>query len=568
MSRLRRWLHRHDLTPASGGGVTLIWLFFALFLAFPLAHVFLRTFIVNGRFSLQSMRLMFTDPIYRECIVNSLNLGFCVTVVTTVIALPMAFVVTRYRFPGKTLFSSLLLVPMIMPPFVGAIGMKQLFARFGSVNLALMNAGLIRHPVDWFGGGFCGVLILEALHLYPIMYLNVAAAMANIDPSLEEAAQNLGARPWRLFRTVTFPLLAPGYFAGAVIVFIWAFTDLGTPLIFEYRNVVPVQIFDQISDIQENPMGFAFVVLVILVTMACFYLAKRHLGGTRFEMMARGHVGDRERPASAWGSVGIITLLVGITFVAVLPHLSVILTSLAQRWFMTPLPQEWSFVYYRKLAHHELTGLSIRNSLLYSSISTVIDLALGVTIAYLLARRKFPGRDLLDATAMLPLALPGLVLAFGYLGCFAGWPLLDARKSPVILLVVAYSVRRLPYAVRAAYAGLQQTSVTLEEASQNLGASPWRTIRKITLPLVYANVIAGGVLAFAFAMLEVSDSLVLAQTERYYPITRAIYDFVQRIYDGPFIASAMGVLGMILLTISLLIAGRVLGKRMGALFRA
>jgi iron(III) transport system permease protein len=391
--------------------------------------------------------------------------------------------------------------------------------------------------------------------------------MANVDPALEEAAQNLGASPWRLFRTITFPLLMPGFFAGAVVVFIWAFTDLGTPLIFEYRQVVPVQIFDQISDIQENPMGYAFVVLVIFVTMAFFYLAKRSFGGQQYAMMARGHVGERERPAAGWGAVGVIAALAAVILIAILPHVSVVLTSLGKKWFLTPLPEQWSLVYYGKLAHHELTALSIRNSLLYSSLSTVVDLFVGVAIAYLLVRRKFPGRDLLDAAAMLPLALPGLVLAFGYLACFAGWPLLDARHSPVILLIIAYAVRRLPYTVRAAYAGLQQTSVTLEEASQNLGASPARTLRRITLPLVYANVIAGGVLAFAFAMLEVSDSLILAQSERYYPITRAIYDFVQRIYDGPYIASAMGVLGMVLLTICLVVAGRILGKRMGTLFR-
>jgi iron(III) transport system permease protein len=567
MNAINRLLRRFDLSIGSASFVGSLWLFFALFLAYPLALVFVRAFYVDGHFTLRFIRLMFTDAIYRDSIINSINLGFAVTVLTSLLAIPTALLMTRYRFPGKTLLGSLLLVPMIMPPFVGAIGIRQLFARFGSVNLVLMNAGIIHNPIDWFGGGFWGVALLEALHLYPILYLNVAAAMANIDPALEEAAQNLGATSWRLFRTVTFPLLMPGFFAGAVIVFIWAFTDLGTPLVFEYRQVVPVQIFDQISDIQENPMGYAFVVLVIFVTMAFFYVAKRHFGGRQYAMMARGHVGDREKQLPLSKAIWAIATLCAVILIAMLPHISVVLTSLGKKWFMTPLPEQWSLMYYGKLAHHDLTVLSVRNSLLYSSLSTLADIVIGVAIAYLLARRKFPGRDLLDATSMLPLALPGLVLAFGYLACFAGWPLLDARQIPVLLLVVAYTVRRLPYSVRAAYAGLQQTSVTLEEASQNLGASPLRTLRRITLPLVYANVIAGAVLAFAFAMLEVSDSLILAQTERYYPITRAIYDFVQRIYDGPYIASAMGVLGMVLLMISLLIAGRVLGKRMGALFR-
>jgi iron(III) transport system permease protein len=187
-----------------------------------------------------------------------------------------------------------------------------------------------------------------------------------------------------------------------------------------------------------------------------------------------------------------------------------------------------------------------------------------------LVRKKIPGAAVLDALAMLPLALPGLVLAFGYLGGF-NVPLrwLNPRDNPTLLLVAAYSVRRLPYIVRSAYAGFQQTSVTLEEASLNLGASPMRTLRKITIPLVMANLIAGTVLTFSFAMLEVSDSLILAMKERCFPMTKAIWALLGRIEpDSVSVASAMGVLGMLVLAVSLFIASRSLGKRMGQLFRA
>jgi len=171
---------------------------------------------------------------------------------------------------------------------------------------------------------------------------------------------------------------------------------------------------------------------------------------------------------------------------------------------------------------------------------------------------------------MLPLALPGLVLAFGYVAAFdLSVPWLNPRQNPTLLLIVSYSVRRLPYIVRAAYAGFQQTSLTLEEASANLGASPWRTMRKITLPLVMANLVAGSILTFAFAMLEVSDSLILAMREQYFPITKMIYQLVGRIDpQAPSVACALGVVGMAILTISLLVASTLLGRRMGQLFRA
>ena len=172
---------------------------------------------------------------------------------------------------------------------------------------------------------------------------------------------------------------------------------------------------------------------------------------------------------------------------------------------------------------------------------------------------------MLDTLTMLPLAVPGIVVAFGYVAGFSGTSL-DPRVNPIPLLIFGYAIRRLPYMVRSAYAGFQQTSVTLEEAAQNVGASPAKTLRRITLPLVFANLVAGGILCFSFAMLEVSDSLILAMEERYYPITKAIYSLLAR-PDGPYIASALGVLGMVLLMASLFLAGKFLGRRMGELFR-
>jgi len=523
----------------------------------------------KGKLSFGFFKLMVTNPVQRESIINSIILGTVVTLLTTLLTLPLAYCLVRYNFPGRSLLQGLILVPMVMPPFVGAIGMRQLFSRMGSINMILMKLGIItpQNSIDWFGSGFWGVVLLEVLHLYPIMYLNIAAAMSNVDPSLEEAAENMGANKLRLFRTITLPLMVPGYFAGASVVFIWAFTDLGTPLIFEYRKVIPIQIFNMVSDIRANPMGYSLVVVVILLTLIFFYLSKRFMGSKRYEMMSRGHVDIRERSVGKVGMILIYVFIIGIIAISVLPHISVILLSITQNWSSTILPESYTLDHYREIKSHELTLPSIKNSLIYSIISTIFDLVLGILIAYILARKRIPGKDVLDLMAMLPLALPGLVLAFGYVACFSGG-FLDPRENPTILLIVIYSVRRLPYMVRSAYAGFQQTSMTLEEASQSLGATPLKTMRKITFPLIIANLVAGGILSFAFAMLEVSSSLILAMKKEYFPITKAIYYVFGRVGDGPYIASAMGMLGMVLLIVSLVLAGRFLGKRMGELFRA
>ena len=426
--------------------------------------------------------------------------------------------------------------------------------------------------VDWLGaGGFWGVMILQTLNLYPIMFLNLSAAMANVDPTLRESAENLGASAWRVFRTVTLPLVAPGYFAGAIIVFVWAFTDLGTPLMFGFNRVVAVQIFERVTDVGTNPMGYVLVCVVLVLTVVLFLVSKRLLATRRYEMLARGHTGGAAEKVltgrQAWLLQAGLVALIGV---ALLPHLSVVLESVAGKWFFSVLPESVTGRHYADVFTHPLTLSGMRNSLFYSSLSAGVDLILGVAIAYLVVRKQIPGASVLDVLAMLPLALPGLVLAFGYLAGFnwnVAW--LNPRTNPTVLLIVAYSVRRLPYIVRSAYAGFQQTSVTLEEASLNLGASQWRTLRKITIPLVMANLVAGTILTFSYAMLEVSDSLILAMREKFYPVTKTIYALVGRIEPNAVsVASALGVLGMLLLTISLLVASKTLGKKLGQLFRA
>ena len=564
---------KYDLSFSTAAFLSLLLLFFGAFLFYPASFMLKGAFFAGGKFTLRYFSLLLESPLQRQSIFNSFAIALLTTALTTLLALPLAHWMTRFDFWGKTLLGGLLLVPMIMPPFVGAIGLGQLLARFGSVNLFLMDLGILPpdKPIDWLGqGGFWGIVILQVMNLYPIMFLNVSAAMANVDPSLRESAQNLGASGWRLFRTITLPLILPGYFAGAVIVFIWAFTDLGTPLIFGFSRLVPVQIFDAINDLNTNPIGYALVVFVLLLTLALFLISKRALAGRRYEMMARGHTSGAEARATPGRTLAIWAVAGALIGLALLPHLAVVVHSFAEHWFFSVLPRQWTAANYGEILGHGLTASSIRNSLFYSSLSALLDLMLGVVIAWLLTRKRIPFAGLLDALAMLPLALPGLVLAFGYVAGFdfkIRW--LNPRDNPALLLIISYSVRRLPYIVRSAYAGFQQTSVTLEEASANLGAPPFRTLRKITLPLVMANLMAGTILTFSFAMLEVSDGLILAMREQFFPITKMIWQLMGRIDPGaPGVACALGVVGMLILSASLLVAGKILGQKLGQMFRA
>jgi iron(III) transport system permease protein len=546
---------------------TIAMLFF--FLVLPVSTIMARAFFNKGEFTFRYFPLLFSNELLMHSIGNSLMIGLVTLLLATLLSFPLAVINVKWEFPGKTLLMGLLLVPMVMPPFVGAIGLLRFFARRGSVNLALMDMEWIDAPIDWLGpeNMFWAVIVLEVLHLYPIMYLNLSAALANVDPSVEEVATTLGVPKWKQLKDIVWPLARPGYFAGAIIVFIWALTDLGTPLLVGYHETIPVQIFNMITDVNENPVGYALVFLVIVMTIFFFLLSKLALGTKKYEMMAKGHVTSAKRKAG-WISLPLIYAFVGLTvFCALVPHIAVMITAVSNKWFMTVLPEQYTFEHFTAVFQTNLSLVGIKNSFIFAGLSTLLDLILGLLIAYVIVRKLIPFPGLLDGLVMIPLALPGIVLAFGYVVTYSD-TFLDPLNNPVPLLVIAYAIRRLPYMVRSASAGLQQMSPSLEEASTTFGASRFHTLRKITVPLVTANLIAGALLCFSYAMLDVSDSLILAMKEKFYPLTKAIYVLFLEQGSGELLASALGVIGMAILAACIMGASALLGKKMGELFRS
>jgi iron(III) transport system permease protein len=549
--------------------------FFSLFFLWPIAETIRGAFVgADGRFTLDYIGEVFRNPLYLEGLWNSFRIGVFSTTLACLIAMPLAWISDRFLFPGKAFLGALVLVPMIMPPFVGAIGVKQILGQQGALNALLERLGLLdpNTPIDWLGEGrIWGVVLLIALNLYPIIYLNVLAALANVDPAMEEAAANLGCTGLRKFRRITLPLIMPGVFAGGTIVFIWSFTELGVPLMFDFTRVASVQIFHGIKDIGANPFPFALVVVMLFASVCLYAISKLTIGRSAHAMMAKATSQGGPRNPGRLGGLLCSALFSLVIFLAVMPHLGVILVAFSTDWYQTILPTGWTLAHFEAALGHNLTLPSIQNSLKYAGLATLVDIVLGVAIAYVVVRTRLAGRQILDAMAMMPLAVPGLVLAFGYLamtqeGKFFAF--LNPAIDPLVILVIAYAVRRLPYVVRSASAGFQQTSVTLEEAAQNLGCPPLRSLRKITLPLIAANLLAGGLLAFSFAMLEVSDSLILAQKQQDYPITKAIFELYQLLGEGRFIASALGVWAMAFLAVTILGASLILGKKLGAIFRA
>ena len=554
-----------------------LYAFFAVFLLWPMVQVVAGGFFrSDGTPTLGYIALVFQDPVLRHGLINATVVAVLVTLTSLVIALPLAVLSVRYDFPGRRLLSGLMLVPLVLPPFVGAIGMRLVLGRFGPATQVLGSPEL---GIDWLGRyRLLGIVIVEALHLYPVLLLNLQASLANIDPAMEQSAANLGASRWTVFRKITLPLVRPGLFAGSTLVLIWSFTELGTPLMFSYYDVTPVQVFHLLTDVATSPVPFALVVVMLVASIVLYVIGKVILGRSFDAATTKASVAGTARRLHGGMAASAAMLFITVIFLAVLPHIAVLLTSLTETgaWYKELLPSGWTLNHYRSALLDELAFPSIRNSLVYASLATLIAAGVGLAAAVVIVRSNVPGRGVIDSLCMLPLAVPGLVLAFGYLAISIDlkrrlgdrtpfW--LDVQTWPVAFLVIAYAARRLPYVVRSAVAGLQQTPRDLELAASNLGAKRSTVMLRITVPLILANLVAGGLLAFAFAMLEVSDSLVLAQRADYYPLTKAILDLSQRLGDGPYIASALGVWAMILLTLTILSANALLGRKMGAIFR-
>jgi iron(III) transport system permease protein len=343
---------------------------------------------------------------------------------------------------------------------------------------------------------------------------------------------------------------------------------------------------------------------VMLCSSVLLYIIGKFVLGRKLDAaVTKASVQSTSQKLGLFGSAIVLVPFLLVVLLALLPHFGVIFMSISQMggWYDSAIPQVFTAAHYRAALTSDVTIPAVARSIEYATMSTTFDICLGLVIAFLIVRSKLPGaiRQTIDSLCMLPLAVPGLVMAFGYLALsmraqvwvsgdqcksILNWlaihlhreafkdprwlrNLVDVHENPTLLLVIAYAMRRLPYVVRSAVAGLEQTPVDLELAARNLGASNRLTLRKITLPLIAANLIAGGLLAFAFAMLEVSDSLMLAQKQDFWPITRAIYELFQRLGDGPYIASALGVWAMVMLTLTILSVNSMLGKRMGAIFR-
>ncbi|MEO7425538.1 MAG: iron ABC transporter permease [Fibrobacteria bacterium] len=549
-----RWLQRIFL-----GGV------FGVFLIAPAVLLLKEAFFPSGHFSLGLFRAMAVNPVLRGSLWNSVAIALGATALSAGLALPFAVLLGRYRLPGRAWLRNGVMIPLLLPPFAGAIAMRQLLGRYGSLNILLQHLGLIHAPVDWLGGGMPGVILLEGLHLFPILYFSLVTHFAALNGDSEEAALCFGGKTFAYYRKILLPEVRPGLFAGMALVFVWSFTDLGTPLLMEYRQVLPYQAFSLITDLNRNPMGFALATVMGMVGMGGYWISQSlSRGQSRYQ--GKGIRPAPEKDLGAWMGPLSAGLLAAVLLLAFLPVAAMTLLAVSRDWFLSILPSAYTAEYFTQLFHHRITSGSIQTSLFLSSLAVLLDLILGWWLARLVLVGSGFWARLWETLAMAPLALPGIILAFGYVALFAGTPL-DPAGSPLFLLVMAYSMRRVPFAFRSILTGYRSLPAQIDEAAQTLGQGFPGRVWNIHLPLLTPYFLASGLLVFAFSMLEVSDSLILAMKEFYYPITKAMYFLTTRAGDGNNLAAALAVVGMVILAGAIVAANRLLGKKFGEMFK-
>ncbi|HEV7800792.1 MAG TPA: iron ABC transporter permease, partial [Burkholderiales bacterium] len=406
-------------------------------------------------------------------------------------------------------------------------------------------------------------IFVEALHYFPFILMNLVVALGNIDSAMEESAQNLGASGFRLFRRIVFPLAMPGYVAGASLVFVKVFDDLGTPLVLNVTNMLAPQAYLRITSVGiEDPVGYVISVLMIAFSLFALWASALALKGRDYATLQRGGSTLAKRRLSPWQAFFAYAWIGFVLLLVLTPHLGILLLSLAKVWSFSVLPDAYTVDHYRTVVQD--SSMMIWNTLLYCGLAATVDVVLGTAIAYLILRTRVPFRHTLDFMASAALAIPGVVLAIGYLRTFRGVELPftngELLTSSWLLLVIAYAVRRLPYALRSCMAALQQLHVSLEEAAENLGANRRRTITRIVVPLMAGGMLAGFVTSFMTAAVELSATIMLTTSQSYAPMSYGIYLYMQSAAGrGP--GAALGVLAVLIVALGTYLSHRVLRSR-------
>jgi len=569
--------------------IILVFIFISIFyittfLLIPVIMMVESAFVFNGSFSLQwfsnilssfyinigtqgsfytyipRINTLYVIGVDHGVILNSLIVATITTIIASTFGVIIAFVLARYEFPGKKMLRILTLIPLLVTPFVNAYVIKKIFdPTTGLINWIFYD---VLHVMPWriWLDGLVAVIVTQSITYYPIVLLNVYASLMNIDPSLEEQGENLGAKGFTLFRKITLPLAFPGLAAGATLVFIFSLEDLSAPIVFQGHPYVQKLMSYQIYSNFIRPTGqrlpeiAALAVIMLVIALTGFLLIRKYVSMKSYAMISRGgRWKPRIRKLGIKGLIIIYFLLVPLIIFTDLPQIGTIILAFSSRWTGV-FPEGFTLNNLMQIFINPGVSGYVMRSIMYALSAVAIIVIIGIATAYVANRVRLGGVTAFDTLATSPIAIPGIVMAVGYFYFYTQFfqgTFLDPRNplyfDPALILIIAYSVRRMPFTARSIYAGLQQVHYTLEEASMNLGARRFKTIRSIVIPLIALNIISGAMISFIYSISEVSVSVTLGSINvDKSPLTVYMANVWVSSVGSAQIAAALGLLLMII----------------------
>ena len=518
-----------------------------LFIVYPFYTILTKSVFSNKveGLTLYNFVRFFTKPYYYQTLIRSLVVCGVTVLTTTLIGVPVAYVMTRYNVPGKQLLHIFIIMSLMSPPFIGAYSWIILMGRNGLVAklFALFGA---KAPTIY---GREGIIFVFTLHLFPYIYLYTSGAMNSIDASLEEAAENLGMSKLKRIWTVTLPVILPSILAGCVMVFMTALADFGTPMLLgEGYVVLPVLVYNEyMSESAVNPY-MASALSVIIVSCSLLVLAFQKLVIDKRNYMMSSLRPPQETKLHGWKRVLMSIPIYIVVFLAFLPQIVVVCQSFVERSF-SGMVKGINLNNYRAILSR--LGTNIRNTYVFSLVAIVFIVVVGILVSYVLVRKKGKVANMIDTLIMFPYVIPGSVLGIGLIIAFNRKPIVLVGTAAI--MIISYVIRKLPYTVRSGTAFLYQMDPFVEEASINLGVSPMKTFFTVTARMMLPGVMSGAVLSWITCINELSSSIML-YSGKTSTIAVAIYQEVTRMSDGT--AAALATILTVTTIISLLVVFR------------
>ena len=530
-----------------GWTTIVILLLYALFLLYPLSLLLKMAFSDGVHFTLANFAKFFSRKYYSITLLNSFKVSIAATVASVFVGVVLGYFMSVFKIRGAKLLRMCIVMATMSAPFVGAYAWIMLLGRNGVITNSLSRLFGITMPDIY---GFNGILLVFVTQLFPLVFLYVQGAMSKMDASLLEASENLGCTGFKRFFKVVLPLISPTVLAGALLVFVRAMSDFGTPMLIGegYRTFTVILYNEFVGEVSQNK-GFAsaIAIIAILITMVVYFSQNIVAKKQAFSMNALHRIEKKKLHGFSNFIVHFITyVVVGIS---ILPQLYVVYTSF-QKTSGQIYVDGYSLQSYQDMFSR--LGRSIQNTIVIPAVSLLIVVFLAVLIAYVAVRRRNVLSGAVDVISMIPYVIPGTVIGIAMISAFNREPLV--LTGGMLIMVVALVVRRLPYTIRSSVAILQQIPLYVEEAALSLGSSKPKAFFTVTLPMMSSGVLSGAILSWVTLISELSTAILL-YTGKTQTLTVAIYTQIVRGNYG--IASAMATVLTVMTLLSLVIFNKI-----------